>query len=82
MADTLLNEVMYNEVLTSDGYVVDFAVCTTYSLDMPMLLSVPFMLGTMSELSDEKLYKLLIVCWKQSIRHQGSLPYFATQAIL
>ncbi len=30
MADTLLNEVMYNEVLTSDGYVVDFAVCTTY----------------------------------------------------
>lgn len=23
MADTLLNEVMYNEVLTSDGYVVD-----------------------------------------------------------
>ena len=25
MADTLLNEVMYNEVLTSDGYVVDFA---------------------------------------------------------
>lgn len=55
MADTLLNEVMYNEVLTSDGYVVDFAVCTTYSLDMPMLLSVPFMLGTMSELSDEAL---------------------------
>ena len=55
MADALFSEVMYNEVLTSDGFVVDFAVCTTYSLDMPTLLSVPFMLGTMSELSEEAL---------------------------
>ena len=55
MADALFNEVMYNEILVSDGFVVDFAVCTTYSLDMPTLLSVPFMLGTMSELSEEAL---------------------------
>ncbi len=53
MADALFNEVMYNEVLASDGYVVDYAVCTTYSLDMPTLLSVPFMLGTTSELTDD-----------------------------
>lgn len=53
MAEALFNEVMYNEVLASDGFVVDYAVCTTYSLDMPTLLSVPFMLGTMSELTDD-----------------------------
>lgn len=53
MAESLFNEVMYNEVLASDGFVVDYAVCTTYSLDMPTLLSVPFMLGTMSELTDD-----------------------------
>ena len=55
MADALFNEVLYNEVLASEGFIVDFAVCTTYSLDMPTLLSVPFMLGTMSELSEEAL---------------------------
>ncbi len=53
MAEALFNEVMYNEVLASDGFVVDYAVCTTYSLDMATLLSVPFMLGTMSELTDD-----------------------------
>lgn len=55
MADALFNEVLYNEILASEGFVVDFALCTTYSLDMPTLLSVPFMLGTMSELSEEAL---------------------------
>lgn len=55
MAETLFNDVMYNEVLASDGFVVDYAVCTTYSLDMPTLLSVPFMLGTMSELTNDAL---------------------------
>lgn len=29
MAEALFNEVMYNEVLASDGFVVDYAVCTT-----------------------------------------------------
>jgi hypothetical protein len=54
-ADTLWNDVMYTDVLQTPGYVVDFALCTTYSLDMPTLLSVPFMLGTMSNLSEEAL---------------------------
>lgn len=53
MAEALFNEVMYNDVLASNGFIVDYAICTTYSLDMPTLLSVPFMLGTMSELSGD-----------------------------
>ena len=53
MAEALFNEVMYNDVLASNGFVVDYAICTTYSLDMPTLLSVPFMLGTMSELTGD-----------------------------
>ena len=53
MAEALFNEVMYNDVLASNGYVVDYAICTTYSLDMPTLLSVPFMLGTKSELTGD-----------------------------
>lgn len=53
MADTLWNDIVYTEVMQSDGFVVDYAICTTYSLDMPTLLSVPFMLGTMAELTED-----------------------------
>lgn len=53
MAETLWNDIVYTEVLQSDGFVIDYAVFTTYSLDMPTLLSVPFMLGTMTELPDD-----------------------------
>lgn len=52
MAEALWNDIVYTEVVQSDGFVVDYAVCTTYSLDMPTLLSVPFMLGTMTDLTD------------------------------
>lgn len=52
MADALLNDIVYTDVLQSDGFVIDYAVCTTYSLDMPSLLSVPFMLGTMTDLTE------------------------------
>ena len=52
MTDTLWNDIVYTEVMQSDGFVVDYAICTTYSLDMPTLLSVPFMLGTMAELTE------------------------------
>ena len=41
MADALWNDIVYTDVLQSDGFVIDYAVCTTYSLDMPSLLSVP-----------------------------------------
>ena len=49
MADALWNDIIYTDVLQNDGFVIDYAVCTTYSLDMPSLLSVPFMLGTMTD---------------------------------
>ena len=52
MADALWNDIIYTDVLQSDGFVIDYAVCTTYSLDMPSLLSVPFMLGTMTDLTE------------------------------
>lgn len=53
MTDTLWNDIVYTEVMQSDGFVVDYAICTTYSLDMPTLLSVPFMLGTMVDLTED-----------------------------
>ena len=56
MTDTLWNDIVYTEVMQSDGFVVDYAICTTYSLDMPTLLSVPFMLGTMAELTEDTMY--------------------------
>lgn len=52
MAEALWNDIVYTDVMQSDDYVVDYAVCTTYSLDMSTLLSVPFMLGTMADLTE------------------------------
>lgn len=52
MAKALWNDIVYTDVMQSDDYAVDYAVCTTYSLDMPTLLSVPFMLGTMADLTE------------------------------
>lgn len=52
----LWNDMVYTDVMQSDGYVVDYGVLTTYSLEMPSLLSVPFALGTMSELSDAAMH--------------------------
>lgn len=52
MAEALWNDIVYTDVMQSDDYVVDYAVCTTYSLDMSTLLSVPFMLGTMTDLTE------------------------------
>ena len=52
MAEAIWNDIVYTEVMQSEGFVVDYAVCTTYSLDMPTLLSVPFMLGTMTDLTE------------------------------
>lgn len=51
----LWNDIVYTDVMQSDGFVVDYAVLTTYSLDMPSLLSIPFMLGTMADLTDATL---------------------------
>ena len=50
--DNLWNDIVYTDVMQSEGYVVDYAILTTYSLDMPSLLSVPFMLGAMSDMTE------------------------------
>lgn len=31
MAEALWNDIVYTDVLQSDGFVVDYAVCTTYT---------------------------------------------------
>ena len=50
--DNLWNDIVYTDVMQSDGFVVDYAVLTTYSLDMSSLLSVPFMLGALTDLTE------------------------------
>lgn len=52
----LWNDFVYTDVMQSDGFIVDYAVLTTYSLDMPSLLSISFTLGTMSDLSDAAMH--------------------------
>lgn len=47
-----MKEVLFNEALNSGGYVVDFAMGTTYNMDLQALLSVPISLGFMGELND------------------------------
>ena len=69
MAEALWNDIVYTDVLQSDGFVVDYAVCTTYSLDMPSLLSVPFMLGTMTDLTE-------------ATNRQVNLQFFVTPDVL
>lgn len=54
--DNLWNDIVYTDVMQSDGYVVDYAVLTTYSLDMSSLLSVPFMLGAMADLTEAAMH--------------------------
>lgn len=54
----------YRELLTPpEGYVVDYAVGTTYSLDLQALLTVPLAFGFITDLGDDieninKLYTL------------------------
>ena len=73
MAEALWNDIVYTDVLQSDGFVVDYAVCTTYSLDMPSLLSVPFMLGTMTDLTEATM---------RSPNRQVNLQFFVTPDVL
>lgn len=75
MADALWNDIVYTDVLQSDGFVIDYAVCTTYSLDMPSLLSVPFMLGTMTDLTEAAMRSPHLIL--ETINRQVSLPFSA-----
>lgn len=81
MAEALWNDIVYTDVLQSDGFVVDYAVCTTYSLDMPSLLSVPFMLGTMTDLTEATMRSphLILETINQSA---GKFAVFVTPDVL
>lgn len=52
MATESLKNLVYNEILYTPGYRVDFAVGTTYSLDMEALLLVPAAFGMLGDGND------------------------------
>ena len=56
MAEELLKDVMYGDLLNSPGYEVEFAVGLTYSLDLDALISVPMSFGLLGE-SEEIIHK-------------------------
>ena len=75
MANNIMNDLMFNQVLMSDGYVVDFAIGTTYGLDMESLLSIPLTMELMKQLC------LHISLWKPSENQLIGLSFFVMQAI-
>lgn len=81
MAEALWNDIVYTEVMQSEGFVVDYAVCTTYSLDMPTLLSVPFMLGTMTDLTEATMRSPHLIL-ETINRSAGKFAVFAMRAAL
>lgn len=50
--DDMMKELLYGDILTTPDYDVDFAVGTTYSLDLKALLIVPYSLGVFGDLSN------------------------------
>lgn len=55
MANTydMLKDLCYGDLLATPGYDVDFAVGTTYSLDLKSMLIVPYSLGMFGDLSGQ-----------------------------
>ena len=47
-----MDDLLYGDLLASPGYDVEFAVGTTYSLDLKALLIVPYSLGAFGDLSN------------------------------
>jgi hypothetical protein len=45
MAKKMMEDLVFNQMICSDGYKIDYAVGTTYSLDLNSFLSLPFSLG-------------------------------------
>lgn len=45
MAKKMMENLVFNQMLCSEGYKVDYAVGTTYSLDLTSFMSLPFSLG-------------------------------------
>lgn len=49
MAKKMMEDLVFNQMLCSEGYKVDYAVGTTYSLDLTSFMSLPFSLGLIEE---------------------------------
>lgn len=49
MAKKMMEDLVFNQMLCSNGYKVDYAVGTTYSLDLTSFISLPFSLGFIEE---------------------------------
>ena len=45
MAKKMMEDLVFNQMICSEGYKVDYAVGTTYSLDLNTFMSLPFSLG-------------------------------------
>lgn len=45
MAKKMMEDLVFNQMLCSEGYKIDYAVGTTYSLDLTSFMSLPFSLG-------------------------------------
>jgi hypothetical protein len=45
MAKKMMEDLVFNQMICSDGYKIDYAVGTTYSLDLNSFMSLPFSLG-------------------------------------
>lgn len=45
MAKKMMEDLVFNQMICSEGYKVDYAVGTTYSLDLNSFMSLPFSLG-------------------------------------
>ena len=62
MFDVANDRLSYSELLRPDvGYTLDFAVGTTYSLDLEALLGVPVSLGLLEDADSEQLCSPLYV---------------------
>lgn len=48
--DDIMQDLVFGDILTTPGYDVEFAVGTTYSMDMKALLIVPYSLGMFGDL--------------------------------
>ena len=81
--DNMMQDLIYGDVLSTPGYDVEFAVGTTYSLDMKALLIVPYSLGMFGDLSENVKASPLFLL--ESIRrssdkfalfcHRGGIPH-------
>lgn len=60
----LMEDHVFSRMLNTPGYRTEFAIGTTYSLDMATFLAVPFSLGLMEEPDEKMLTKYIIPALK------------------